>query len=64
MDYKFWRQLRHKEDKTEEELLLLKMRETYTFISEALVSYSKCHCDSAEALEEIKKALSEISYEL
>lgn len=64
MDYKFWRQLRHKESKTEEEILLLKMRETYTFISETLVSYSKAHCDSEEALEEIRKAVGEISNEL
>jgi len=64
MDYKYWRQLRHKENKTEEEKLLLKMRETYAFISETLVSYSKSHYDCEESLEEIRKAVGEISYEL
>ena len=64
MDYKFWRILRHKEYKTEEEELLLKMRETYAFISETLVTYSKCHCESEEALEKIRKAVQEVSNEL
>lgn len=64
MDYKFWRILRHKEHKTEEEKLLLKMRETYANISEILVSHSKCHCECEEALEQIRKAVQEVSYEL
>lgn len=57
MDYKFWRNLRNKENKTEEELLLLKLHESLAIVSEILVSYDKCHYSEGKAIEEIRNIL-------
>lgn len=57
MDYKFWRNLRNKENKTEEELLLLKLHESVAIISEILVDYDKCHYSEGKAIEEIRNIL-------
>lgn len=64
MDYKFWRNLKKKEDKTEEEILLLKLRNTIANISETLVDNSKLHCSDARALEDIKTNIDKVINEL
>jgi hypothetical protein len=55
LDYKFWRNLRHKKDRTEVEDLLLELKNSVGTVSEILVSYSKQEYSSPErALEEIR----------
>lgn len=58
-EYKLFYNLRHKENKTQEDKLLLKYRELLGTISEVLVDESKCHLTQEEALNKIRKYISE-----
>jgi hypothetical protein len=64
VDYKFWRNLRNKENKTEEEILLLKLKNTIGTISEILVSNSKLHCTDERALQDIKNNINKVINDL
>ena len=64
MDYKFWRNLRKKENKTEKEQLLLKLRESIAIVSEILVGYDKCHYTEEKAIEEIRNTIKDVVNEM
>ncbi|WP_160680755.1 hypothetical protein [Clostridium sp. C8-1-8] len=64
MDYKFWRNLRKKENKTDEEILLLKLRYTVMIIGEILVDNSKLHCTDEKALKDIRDSIDSVVNEL
>lgn len=49
--------VRHKENKTDAELLMLQYRDMLCLISEVLVDESKCHICSDKALKEIREIL-------
>lgn len=58
-EYELFYKLRHKEDKTQEEELLLKYHRLLTTISEVLVDESKLHINKEDALNKIRNYMSE-----
>lgn len=64
MKDKDWRNLRLKENKTEQEELLLEFRYTLASISELVLSNAKIELTDTQALEEIKEILDNILYKL
>ena len=64
MDYEFWRNLRKKDNKTEEEKLLLELRESIAIVSEILVDYDKCHYSEEKAIEQIRNTINEVTNKL
>lgn len=58
-EYKLFRELRHKQDKTQVEELLLKYRKTITTISEILVDESKMHISSEKTLKKIHNVIND-----
>ena len=64
MKDKDWRNLRLKENKTEQEELLLELRYTLASISELVLSNAKIELTDTQALEEIKEILDNILYKL
>lgn len=57
-DYKLFREIRHKEQRTQTEELLLQYRKALATISEILVDESKMHISSEKALEKIHEVVS------
>lgn len=51
--------IRKKEDKTKEDILLLKYHESLSTICEVLISESKLNTDSYTALDNIRKIIQE-----
>ena len=64
MKDKDWRNLRLKENKTEQEELLLEFRYALVSISELVLSNAKIELTDTQALEEIKEILDNILYKL
>ena len=64
MEDKDWRNLRLKENKTEQEELLLEFRYALVSISELVLSNAKIELTDSQALEEIKEILDNILYKL
>lgn len=64
MNYKFWSNLRKKENKTEEEQLILKLHESVATISEILIGYDKCHYTEEKVIEDIRKTIDQVINEL
>ena len=64
MKDKDWRNLRLKENKTEQEELLLEFRYALASISELVLSNVKIELTDTQALEEIKEILDNILYKL
>ncbi len=64
MKDKDWRNLRLKENKTEQEELLLEFRYALASISELVLSNAKIELTDTQALEEIKEILDNILYKL
>lgn len=59
---KYRRELRHKENKTNEEKAFLEMYNILADISNTLVEESKWHITREQALEEIRKTISRLNY--
>ena len=57
IDYKYWRYLRNKENKTPEEWWILQAKSVLTIISEYMLSYNKQERDAETTLEDINKYL-------
>ena len=64
MNIKDWRKLRLKENKTEQEELLLEFRYALASISEIILSDAKLELTDTQALEEIEEILDNILYKL
>lgn len=64
MKDKDWRNLRLKENKTEQEELLLEFRYALASISELVLSNAKIELTDTQALDEIKEILDNILYKL
>lgn len=64
MNIKDWRNLRLKENKTEQEELLLEFRYALVSISEIILSDAKIELTDTQALEEIEEILDNILYKL
>lgn len=60
MDCKYWHNLRNKDNKSKEELMLLESRNTLLTISEIVASYNKGIYDSNLALNKIKNKVNDI----
>lgn len=64
MDYKYWRELRHKENKTEEEKLLLEARKTLSIICNLGVSLDKLEISKDGYIEEVRELVGNIINDL
>lgn len=60
MNCKSWYKLRHKENKTEQEKLLLELRKVICAIVEIIVGYDKCNYSEGDAINKIRDILSEV----
>lgn len=59
MDFDLISEIREKETKSETEWVLLKYHSCLALISEVLVSESKCHISSEEAIRKIREHMNE-----
>lgn len=64
MNYKDWYELRNKNDKTEQEKLLLELKKAIVIISEILVSYDKGNYSEEAVINEIRETINEITHKL
>lgn len=59
MNYRLYRELNKKENKTEIEWELLRHYRTMRIVSEILVSESKAHISSEQAVNDIRKCMND-----
>lgn len=59
---KYRRELRHKENKTNEEKAFLEMHRILAEISNILVEESKWHITREQALEKIRETMNDVNY--
>lgn len=59
-EYKYWHDLRNKENKSKEELMLLESRKALITISEMLLNYRKNWLDPIATLDQINDKVQDI----